>query len=63
MFHSERDALERHNRVETGYTHLIGTAKQNVELLARLQARVERDYPQHYMRVLSACDGELSRAR
>jgi hypothetical protein len=35
-----------------GYTHLIGAAKAEPALARRLEARVERDYPQHYERLL-----------
>ena len=34
-----------------GYTHLIGAAKADPMLARRLEARVERDYPQQYERV------------
>jgi hypothetical protein len=34
-----------------GYTHLIGAAKAEPALARRLEARVQRDYPQHYERV------------
>ena len=38
-----------------GYTHLIGGAKKNPEVLARLEARVKRDWPEYYERVNAIC--------
>jgi hypothetical protein len=34
-----------------GYTHLIGIAKTDPILARRVEARVQRDYPQHYERL------------
>ena len=39
---------------KSGYTHLIAEAKHDPAMLRRLAARVERDYPAHYARALSA---------
>ncbi|HEX2189231.1 MAG TPA: hypothetical protein VHG51_10060 [Longimicrobiaceae bacterium] len=35
-----------------GYTHLISTAKSDPVLMERLEARVARDHPEAYERVL-----------
>ena len=42
--------------MRAGYTHLIGGAKNDAGLMARLDARVKRDYPEHYVRCLECVD-------
>lgn len=36
---------------EAGYTHLLGASKQNIGVCKRLEARVQRDYPELWERV------------
>lgn len=52
LFDSLESAFDDNRAVRAGYTHLIGTAKRNPELLARLAARVKQDYPEYYKRCL-----------
>lgn len=55
LFDSIDQALEPEAASRLGYTHLIADAKRNPELMARLEARVERDHPEYYARVLERC--------
>lgn len=49
LFTDFGDALRR--APETGFTHLLGSgAKRDADVLRRLEARVRRDYPDHYER-------------
>jgi hypothetical protein len=61
LFDSTGDAFTPDRAREAGYTHLIGGAKRNDELMARLEARVAREHAQHYERCL-AWTRETSRA-
>jgi hypothetical protein len=51
LFSNFSDATLR--AAETGFTHLIGEAKQNAQLLARLENRVRTDFPTYYERCIS----------
>jgi hypothetical protein len=50
MFDSEGECVR--DSSEAGFTHLLSRAKDDRGLLARLAARVRRDYPAHYARAL-----------
>lgn len=52
VFPSAGDAFRPENARDAGYTHLIGGAKKNPVLMKKLEARVERDYPQLYDRCM-----------
>lgn len=52
LFESTDDAFDEEQACRAGYTHLIGGAKSNRLLAARLEARVRRDYPELYRRCL-----------
>ena len=49
LFHSPGDSLDEEKARRLGYTHLWG-AKQDGEMVRRLEQRVMRDYPEHYER-------------
>ncbi len=53
IFGSSQEAFTPDAARQAGYTHLIGGAKRNPELLKRLERRVERDYPLQYDRCLN----------
>ena len=53
LFPSSADAFEETSAVRAGYTHLIGGAKSDPQLMARLRARVKRDYPDLYVRCVN----------
>ncbi|MCC6718649.1 MAG: hypothetical protein IT555_12260 [Acetobacteraceae bacterium] len=53
LFESSRAAFDPANAARAGYTHLIGEAKRNPEIAARLERRVRADYPEHYARCLA----------
>ncbi|NLW46365.1 MAG: hypothetical protein GXY86_03365 [Firmicutes bacterium] len=57
LFDSSADAFNPQIAEEKNYTHLIGGAKRNQNLIARLENRVSRDYPECYERCLR-CFGE-----
>jgi hypothetical protein len=63
LFGSAGDAFNPDRAAEAGYTHLIGGAKQNEALAARLEARVARDYPRHYRRCLDFVAGRRRHAQ
>ena len=45
LFRTDADAYDPRQAEAAGYTHLIGGAKRNPELMADLDARVRADYP------------------
>jgi hypothetical protein len=53
LFESPGDAYEQADAA--GYTHLLGTAKRDAEILRRLEERVRLDYPALYRRADLAC--------
>jgi hypothetical protein len=52
LFDSMAAAYESQDALHLGYTHLIADAKANPILAHRLEARVRRDYPAHYRRII-----------
>lgn len=60
LFESIDEAFDEEAAARAGYTHLIADAKRNPELADRLEARVKRDYPSQYARVLDACGAVLA---
>lgn len=56
LFESSEDAFDEGEAARVGYTHLIGSAKSNPALMARLEERVRRDYPDLYDRCVR-CTG------
>ena len=42
---------------QTGYTHLIASAKRNQDVARRLERRVRRDYPEYYERCVRPAAG------
>jgi hypothetical protein len=48
LFDSVEQAFAPDAARQVGYTHLIGGAKRNDALVARLEERVARDYPERY---------------
>jgi len=52
IFESTDAAFDETQARQAGYTHLIGGAKSNRALAARLEMRVRRDYPDLYHRAL-----------
>jgi hypothetical protein len=52
LFASPDEAYDDEAASRLGYTHLIADAKRNSDLATRLEARVRRDYPDLYERVL-----------
>jgi hypothetical protein len=52
LFDSTAAAYESKDAQQLGYTHLIAGAKANPVLANRLEARVRRDYPAHYRRII-----------
>ena len=61
LFASQEEAASK--AVATGYTHLIGDAKQNPVVLERLEARVRQEYPLHYARCLALLSKNPQSAR
>lgn len=55
LFESSDDAFHELTAVAAGYTHLIGEAKKDPEIATRLEARVQRDYPELHERCLEMC--------
>lgn len=53
LFHSLDEAFNEDCARERGFTHLLGEAKSQPELLERIEARVKRDYPEYYARCTS----------
>jgi hypothetical protein len=37
---------------ELGYTHLLGSSKRNAQTSARLERRIQQDYPEYYERII-----------
>lgn len=56
LFASSAEAFDAEAATRAGYTHLIGEAKNNPAIAARLEARVRRDYPASYERCLARLD-------
>ncbi len=52
LFDSMSHAFQSDRAEQLGFTHCLGDAKLNKELAARIEARVKRDYPEHYERCL-----------
>jgi len=52
LFPSSAEAFRPHAATRAGYTHLIGGAKSNPAIAARLEQRLRRDHPHHYRRCL-----------
>ena len=50
LFESGAAASNRDRLMQAGFTHLIADAKRNPVFARRLEARVQRDYPEHYAR-------------
>ena len=50
LFESSAAAWNRDRLMQAGFTHLIADAKRNPVFARRLEARVQRDYPEHYAR-------------
>jgi hypothetical protein len=50
LFNSSADAFDPACAARTGYTHLIGDAKNNPHIAERLEHRVRSDYPEYYDR-------------
>jgi len=48
------EAFYSHSATELGYTHLIGSSKRNAQISARLERRVQREYPECYERVIKS---------
>lgn len=57
LFPSSNDAFDARESERVGYTHLIGDAKANPQIAARLADRVRRDHPQLYERCMAAAAG------
>jgi hypothetical protein len=53
LFDSSAEAFNPDRAAKTGYTHLIGDAKRNQEVAARLERRVRSEYPGYYERCLA----------
>jgi hypothetical protein len=56
LFESTDQAFDERRAARVGYTHLIGAAKHDRGLMARLEARVRNEYPELYERCVS-CAG------
>jgi uncharacterized protein DUF6734 len=50
LFNSEGESFM--SAAKRGYTHLLGSAKRNVEVLGRLERRVRQEYPEQYRRLV-----------
>lgn len=50
LFTSLDDALASDDATRLGYTHLVGTAKKNPQIITRMEQRMKRDYPDYYER-------------
>jgi hypothetical protein len=53
LFPSAADAYSRDQAARAGYTHLLGSAKQNEYVTTRLEQRVQTDDPEFYQRCLT----------
>lgn len=60
LFNDFGDAFQRGD--ELGFTHLLGEAKQNSDILARLETRVRNDYPAYYERCMEWHNRSYERA-
>lgn len=56
LFPSSAHAFDPDEAERAGYTHLIGDAKADAAIAARLEARVRMDHPALYERCMSFCD-------
>jgi hypothetical protein len=52
VFRSSYDAFNPEDATKAGFTHLIAGAKRNATIAARLEKRVQQDYPEHYERCI-----------
>ena len=59
LFSSLEEAFSQETTARLGYTHLIADAKNDPDVMARLEARVERDHPGYHQ----ACVEYLDRSR
>ena len=60
LFCSIEDAFDAEHAARLGYTHLIADSKRNRALADRLEARVVRDYPDHYRRCMDYLESRRS---
>ena len=56
LFDSVEEAFDESAARREGYTHLIGGAKANREIMQRLDLRVRRDYPKLYKRAAEVAE-------
>ena len=61
FFNSMEKAFDRQAAAQLGFTHLLGGAKKNEDTLARLERRVQHDYPEQYKRCLAWLGGRNGR--
>lgn len=61
LFPSSRHAFDPLAAAETGYTHLIGDAKADPGIAARLERRVRAEHPALYERCIRLCEGRARR--
>lgn len=52
LFDSSDDVFNPDRVAEVGFTHMAGDAKKNLAVANLLEARVQRDYPEHYERCI-----------
>jgi hypothetical protein len=53
LFDSMEEALSPDRAAEVGFTHLMGYSKVNPEIMQRLEARIQRDYPCQFERCVA----------
>ncbi len=51
LFETHWGAFDPDQAARVGYTHLIGGAKRNEQLMERLERRVQTEYPHYYERI------------
>ncbi len=59
LFHSSEDAFNPESARNVGYTHLIGGAKKNKQLLFKLEERIKRCFPDHYEKCVTLANENL----
>jgi hypothetical protein len=59
LFESTDLAFQPGYAAKLGFTHMIGLAKSDPELAARLDTRVRRDFPEYYARCASYANGHV----
>lgn len=59
VFESAAASFDEVAASAAGYTHLIGAAKHNADLLGRLELRVRRDYPEAYERCVRVAERQV----